>query len=560
MVVHATLARWMAATSAIALLGSCRTRPVEVAAMTVPPARPNTVVRGAVSFEMRDVGAQGYSQTVTVRPARFVIVEAWSSDGVRLAQGRTDAYGGFALESSQRPHHVTALSSIHVEGTCARESPPDAAAARVARPDCEPRMTLDVTRDQLGEHVYAIETPVPPDGSEPVAIRARLDTVAAEGGAFHILDTLERGLRAVHTWTGRELPPFFTIWQHEGPADWSYYRGERPASSGRYALELMGGEPGRSNITDADEHDEAIILHELGHFAFDMLSTDSSIGGSHPGHVLTDPGVAWEEGRATWFACAVLGHSLYRDAVGIEPAGRLRQNDRLEGMGPDALRGLGSQRSVEEVLWDLSDGTLDDGTTPLPDEDHDGIAIGPAAIMAAMIRLRSHADAYPSLVTFLRELVRGGGLREERAAQLLAQPTRHGIDFPPMASAERWPVALAARQEFHGKIDGLTDPAPSGGRAHPLNGYDAVRTFRVQVERPRAVRVTLSIEGHGNESDRTDLILELRSPRARVIERAGGASHTRELRRLLSAGTYIVVVRDAGTGNRADFTLRWQED
>src|SRR5436190_20086015 len=110
----------------------------------------------------------------------------------------------------------------------------------------------------------------------------------------------------------------------------------------------MGGAPGGQATSDTDEHDEAIVLHELGHFVMDRLSGDSSLGGQHPRGYLIDPGLAWEEGRATWFATAVLGAPPYRDTIGIEPRGSLRVDESLET--PEEPRGIGSETSVAGVL------------------------------------------------------------------------------------------------------------------------------------------------------------------------------------------------------------------
>lgn len=548
------------------LLPTCATRertppaqPLITSAMSTMAVPPSSTaphaIAGRVTFEARTVTPRGYSAAIEIRPARFVTVRLLDVAGHTLAETHSDAQGRFAFEPHPSASTVAALASIHASGDCPLPSLQGPWTSSAPARACEPRVHLDVTSDPMGQQPYEITAPVVSRGQ--TELRASLHGPRAEGGAFHILDTLARGVRAVHAWTGRDLPPLYAYWQHEGPSDWSYYRGERPAGSGRYALELMGGEPGRSAVTDSDEHDESIILHEFGHFVFDRLSTDSSIGGLHPAHVLTDPGVAWEEGRATWFAGAVMGTSLYRDAVGIEPQGSVRQDDDMEQFPPTALRGLGSQRSVEEVLWDLSDGTLSDGTTPLADRDDDGVAIGPAAVLRAMISLRDVPEVYPSVATFLRHLVSTNVLPEERASALLQRPTAQGFTLPRAGQPDLWPRDLAPGASARDMIDGLSDPAPSGGSAHPVNGFDAVHAYRIRVQERGRLRAELVIQGSGRVADHSDLDLELRSLRADMIAQSASEAPIERVERPIEPGAYVLYVRDGGRGNRARYALRW---
>ncbi len=503
-----------------------------------------TTVRGVVSYERRSLTERGYSSAVTEHPARFVRVRAVDALGRVLSETRTDAEGRYALTLRAQPARIVASSSVREPRRCEGTS-----GAR-----CTPAMRLDVAPDREGRQPYELAVRWIP-GSAAVSLRATLAEPRGEGGAFHILDTLVTGMLAVHRWSGRELAPFFVIWSHASGTDWSYYRGERPEGSGRYALELMGGEPGRLATTDADQHDVCIILHEFGHFVFDTLGTDSSVGGMHPASAMTSPGVAWEEGRATWFASAILGDARYRDAVGIEPAGSLRQDDDLEQLPPDALRGPGSQRTVEEVLWDLSDGPAPAGAVALADRDGDGVSLGPAAVFSAMLSLREVPGAVPSLVSFLRRLVATGALEERAARGLLERPVSQRVRWPAASEPDPWPLQLALPGTARGKIDGVSDPAPSGGRAHPVNGFDAMATYRVTLVTRGTLTATLTIQGTGRAADRQDLDLELRDHRSDELAHASGQTPVESISRVLAPGTYLLVVRDGGNGNSAHYTL-----
>ncbi|MBC7170990.1 MAG: hypothetical protein H5U40_01100, partial [Polyangiaceae bacterium] len=312
-------------------------------------ATPTLLHRGQVVFETREPTRTGASRALGRRPARFVRIELLRSGEV-IGRGATDSSGAFAIDAPPADT-VRVVAEVDFDGH------------RIA-----------VGPDASGALPQALERPVADPAAPLELVAADLDT-DAPAGAFHILDTMLRGSVAVREWTGERLPPSYAYWQRGVTDDWSYYRGLR---SGRHVIELLGGEPGRQESSDTDEHDEDIVLHEFGHFVMDVLTSDSSSGGTHPTGFLIDPGLAWEEGRASWFAAAVQGRPLYQDTIGIEPRGELRVDYDFEvrGQGP---RGIGSEEGVAEVLWDLSD-----GAGGLPDRDDDGVALGAAAVLDAM--------------------------------------------------------------------------------------------------------------------------------------------------------------------------------
>jgi hypothetical protein len=520
----------------VACAGSPATRSATESARSARARRTSTWT-GTVRFESRQPTATGASTAVTLRPARFVEVALVAGDGGTLATGHTDATGQFSLAG-----------------------PRDAAAVEV-RARLEDRgITLSVSPDPDGAEVHTLRVPVTSPRT-PLEVTASDANPQGYAGAFHILDTAWTGLDAVRRWTGRTLPPLAVYWGRGVTTEWSYYRGERPARSGRYMLELLGGRPGQQATTDTDEHDEAIVLHEVGHFVMDMLSSNSSTGGSHPEGFLIDPGLAWEEGRATWFATAVRADPRYEDTIGIEGAGELRVNHNLE-QGSRGPRGIGAESSVADVLWDLADGA--DG---LPDADDDGVALGPAAVLQAMTTFRDEPGAYPSLGTFLRRIVTPAGqpgaapnggapLLSRDALLAMLRRTREPVELVPATDAEDWPTNLAVPGRATGKVDGLTDPAPSGGRPRPANGFDALTVYRVHIPARAWLFVELLIEGPGTPQSRTDLDLELRDRRGEILTSARGTESRETLGRLLDAGYYYVYVRDGGRGNRALYELR----
>lgn len=480
---------------------------------------------GIVRYEARTPTFRGASRSVELRPARRVAVAAIDAAGRVLAEGVTDDRGVFELSPSAPSVAVRVRAAIHADG-----------------------YALDVTSDPLGQEPHAFDVAVPAAGV--VEAIARDDAPGGPGGAFHLLDTLYRGEVAVRDMLGATLPPLYTFWGRGVTHEWSFYVGEAPAGSGRFRLELLGGERDRRATTDTDEHDEAVVLHELGHFVFDRLSSASSAGGPHPSGHYVDPGLAWEEGRATWFGAVVLGRPQYTDTIGLEPSGRLQVHTDLEHRSPPP-RGLGSQETVEEVLWDLVD-----GSASIPEDlDRDGAAVEPRILLQAMVAMSRDPAILPCFPTYLRYLVDHDVVSEETMRGVLRAGSLPEALLP-QDSVRPWPLTLSLDQEARSDIDSITDPAPSGGPRFPRTGFDAVRTYLITVPADGVLELDLSIEGRGDESDRSDLDLELRDLRSEEIASSQGTTREESIRHEVRAGSYVVRVVDGGAnGARARFRL-----
>jgi len=284
------------------------------------------------------------------------------------------------------------------------------------------------------------------------------------------------------------------------------------------------------------------------------MTSDSSHGGTHPGGVLLDPGLAWEEGRASWFACAVLGNPIYVDTIGIEPQGSLRVAVDLETQSAEGPRGMGSEAGVEENLWDLSDGGASDAPFALPDTDADGIALGAAAAFGAMRTLAQEPGAYPDITTFLRHLVRTN-VANGLALKHLLLAGGHPESMLPLDDVPLWPLDVALGATVGGKIDSITDPSPSGGPPRPGNGRDAVQTYRVHVPTAMWLTLRLRVFGSGGQSDRTDVDLELRDLRADQLAASRSETPNEQIVTFVQPGWYVIYVRDGGSPNTASYEL-----
>jgi len=495
---------------------------------TARPATPasNRTLAGVVVFESRSPTFRGVSADRSEKPARLVRVRALDSRGQVLGETSTNDAGEFRIDGASLASRVEVVASIAVDG-----------------------YDIAVTEDSNGRRPHSFSVMVEPG---PVRIVASDDLPDGRAGALHILDTLLTGERAVRAWLGATLPPLYAYWGRGVTSEWSWFEGEFPTHSGRFKLELLGGAPNARATSDTDEHDEAVVLHELGHFVFDRLSSASSAGGQHPSGHFVDPGLAWEEGRATWFAAIVLGSAIYTDTIGMTPSGRLQAHTDLERRNPPP-RGLGSQESVEEVLWDLVD-----GSQRIPaDFDHDGVALDPVEVLRSMIALGREPNAFPCFPTFLRHLVDRGLLDDASMRAVLANGSLP-VELLPDDGNTPWPLALEVGDAGHtGRIDSITDPAPSGGPRLPHTGYDAIHTYRFVVTEPSQLDLSLTIDAAGDESDRSDLDLELRDLRSDEIASSRGTTPAERIARPIEPGHYIIRVVDGGRdGARARYVLR----
>jgi hypothetical protein len=99
--------------------------------------------------------------------------------------------------------------------------------------------------------------------------------------------------------------------------------------------------------------DDAVIIHEAGHYIEDVIGRSDSPGGSHDGSP-TDPRLAWSEGFATYFAMAVRDVPFYVDS---NAAGGWSYNGDVtvtQASGSQMTQAV-SEDMITEILWDLGD-------------------------------------------------------------------------------------------------------------------------------------------------------------------------------------------------------------
>jgi hypothetical protein len=506
-------------------------------------------LRGTARFAKRSFTERGLSRAVRWMAVPRARVEAVGEGGAVVAQGETDDEGGFSLEiPSGSRVRVRLISRTTLLGADLRV---------VSDPGTE--RTWDLTTSAFVAR-----------GGETVTFRA--DVGGAEpAGAFNILANFVRYLPHVHrALEGRVPPPLYAFWRRGNndalpQGSITAFLGEYGRHPGAYAMQIQGGDPGAEDSSDADQFDDPVVLHEFSHYIVGTMAGRFSLGGNHPSSALFFPGLAMDEGFANALACTVAGSSRYWDTAGLEPEeplaqahGRVLIDEDLERLRAD-LRGIGSQDVAQSLLWDLIDGA--DG---LPDADNDGVAIG---LTNALRVYRSFREgvAPPSMNVWLERAVSLGVVTDAQARSIVRSPERLGFAFP-VPQGERWPEPIGVGETRRGRIDGRTQPAPSGGRNQQSNGLDASRAYTFHLASRARVVVELTIDGPGTTESHTDLDLQLATRELSSLAQSAGVTSTERVERELEPGDYVILVRDgdmardaraarAPIGNRATYSL-----
>ena len=498
-------------------------------------------IDGLAVFAKRLITPRGLSANTVDRPAPRFHVDALGLDGAVVAQGETDDEGRFHLAVSRG-------ASVRV---------------RVVSRTAYLGNDLRVVDQPVHDRLYEVSTDyfVVRGGDR---VRLRADVGGDEpAGAFNILAGFVHMLPFVQRGFGHALPPLFAFWKRGNnqslPVGYitAFIRQYR-AHPGAFALQVMGGEQGREDISDSDHFDDPIILHEFTHFVIDTMVGNFSTGGPHGWSELHINGLALNEAVASVVAGAVIGDARYWDTMGVEPHGRVVVDVDQESM-IESVRGVGSEATNQMIQWDLVD-----GAEGIPDRDGDGIALGLSGLFRLYASFHDDRESLPDIVAILERGIQLGMFTRAQATALLLHPEAQGFTLPP-TGLDIYPADVALGSRTVGKIDGQTQPAPSGGRNVPSNGFDANRLYRLRVTAPHTLRVRLRIEGDGTQESGTDLDLAVFGHDYDIVGVSDGVGPLENVTVQVQPGTYFIWVRDGdqsrssetvGTaGNRANFTL-----
>jgi hypothetical protein len=302
----------------------------------------NWTASGTVSYRDRELSNTGFTGVEPLLPARFVDIEIVDAgSGAVIGSGATNASGAFSFtvtDSSTRNIYCRALT----------------------RSTKTSDLFLKVVN--LGSTVYSIVTTTI-NGHNPntnVNFGSMVAAINAGGEAFNLYD---QGVL--------------------GDDYLAFLNGARPNSSHPLTIQwqINGGIGGSATTStliqmrDTGGYDDAVLLHEFGHYAVFNYAASSNPGGTHAlADCNQDAALAWEEGHASYFGGAVRRHfnmhhpNLYvRTDGGLGPGHMVLWFD-TETETEYQCSGDTSEVSVFTALWDITDGPSTDDFTPGVDD------------------------------------------------------------------------------------------------------------------------------------------------------------------------------------------------
>jgi hypothetical protein len=386
--------------------------------------------------------------------------------------------------------------------------------------------------------LYAVSSEI--DAREAVGNVLLIDN-SRVSGAFNILEMIQRSNDLVRLADANIVPPSVTIF-------WSTRNSLRTVGTTYFNVTnntayVLGNR--NSEADESDEYDDSVIIHEYAHALAVRFSRDDSPGGSHGLGDVLDPRVAWSEGWANFFACAVRNDPIFRDAG---PSGLTLRYD-LEDNLPvgDNRPGYWSEASIGTLLWDLFDDHVD---------PEDALQYPFSQIWGAFSELRNNRFVY--LPYFLEHFLARtqGGMEALRTMVQL-----RSIDFQPNVRpsvTSPFPRIVDVGETVTGSVDSLSS------RRNNLMQSAHFLAFTTAGGNA-SIRLDITGAGSAGNPNANDLDLFLVDANGRVLERSdrglNGQSELISMR--LDAGTYVLEIRSyytkAETGglvfNSGDYRL-----
>jgi len=283
-------------------------------------------VAGTVRYEDRMVGLSGLGPPAPRAARGVTLAVVTDATGDVLAAALTADDGSYSVQFD-----APAGTMVHL--LAATTSPLPARPLRVVRPD---------------GLVHGFGGP----GFTPAlgGVQDLLITdLSGEAEAFNVFDELVTGMDAVRTWLGlTDLVPLEAIWARGADIGTHFRFGGQPTI-------FVGG-----SLADDDGYDDAVVVHELGHYVEAWYTRADSSGGAHAGGPI-DPRLAWSEGFANWFGSVTRADPVYVDTFygGVAFSFNLdTDRSRADPAGP-AEQGI-PEGVVGEILWDVSDAPASD--------------------------------------------------------------------------------------------------------------------------------------------------------------------------------------------------------
>lgn len=286
--------------------------------------------------------------------------------------------------------------------------------------------------------------------------------------------------------------------------------------------------------TDSDEFDDFIIVHEYGHFVSANFAFNDSDGGNHGRGQKLDPRLAWGEGFANFFACAVLDDPYYIDTGKVKgKQGALLFMDLDENVPAGDNPGYWSEHTVGSVLWDvMDDGRQRAGRQRHMNDLHLGVGFKEVwQIVTGPLNDRRHI----SIIDFCDVLVERNPKLGPKVAQLLKF---RNIDyfpgkFPSVANPFHRPMEFG--KEYAGTVNSVSTP---------FFNLDSSHFYLFKLEQKSKVKIHMKIT-ESTTPDRADVDLYLHDKRGPVgwSNATNGVGGTETIEKILGPGVYYVQVK-----------------
>ena len=368
-------------------------------------------ISGTASYEDVPHYSNGYGwnfANTTERPIRGASVEAVDAEGNAIATDQTDANGNYSVSVARNTQVLIRVKAELVQTG-------------------SPSWDISVTDNTSSYALYALEGNLASSGTA----NSSRDLVAETGwgglsytgeraaAPFAILDQAYKVVQfLVETDAGITIPELQLSWSVDNDTD------EGSAEDGDIETSHYSYDGSISRIyllgdtnSDADEFDEHVIVHEMGHFFEHRFSRIDNIGGAHYIGDLLDLRVAYSEGLATAFAAMVLDDPNYKDGQGSTLyAGFGFSVEDNSSSDPDP--GWYNESSVQIILYDLYDSNSDNA---------DNISLGFDPLYQTITNT-ADKDAFMSIFTFREEFDDRYPTYSSGLAALLTEQAISGTD------------------------------------------------------------------------------------------------------------------------------------
>jgi hypothetical protein len=307
-----------------------------LAAVAAPAAHANTL-SGTVRYRDKEFSTADGSVTATpMLPARYVALDFVRAADLGTVLGSTTTDGAGRFTSPNLGAHADILVLVKATGTYENQ-------------------TVFV-RDQSpgGGALQTYQSPEFDLTAGHVAGAALNITDDAIAGAFNIYDCFIRAHRYVRE---QLFPAPPTIAGFSVTVRWEDGKDSEDGSPSTSYFTVIGGERIMNILgdtaVDSDAFDDAVIIHEYGHLAAHLYSKDDSPGGSHMLGDVLDLRLAFSEGWADFFSCAVRDTRWYVDTNAAAHLLFEIATPAVTGAPGVPVTGPENELAVSAVLWDI---------------------------------------------------------------------------------------------------------------------------------------------------------------------------------------------------------------